>query len=244
MQTLTTEGRSQLEQIATRHGVGIDAAETLLHALERGGGTQAQFSHPDLGGMGQWSRGGMIMIGDMFNASLKTRVDRLCTEISDLVGDEAIFEKNDTSTKGDIESTSWWPRDCGRPSASGSQNDYRYAYFAETRRLAIQRNGTVTLYDTADHRISGVSQRQGASQDLAFTSQHGTVALHDLKRVGENSVEGTRPEPQKIKQNEGDRRESEDDIFAKIERLHALHVKGVISETDFADKKKDLLARI
>jgi hypothetical protein len=39
-------------------------------------------------------------------------------------------------------------------------------------------------------------------------------------------------------------RVSEDDIFAKIERLHALHMKGILSEAEFSAKKKDLLDRI
>ena len=41
----------------------------------------------------------------------------------------------------------------------------------------------MTLYDTADHRISGVSQQQSGHQNLAFTSQHGTVDLDQLKQV-------------------------------------------------------------
>jgi hypothetical protein len=45
----------------------------------------AQFSHPELGGMGQWSMGGMIMVGDMFNNGLKARVDALCNDLSALL---------------------------------------------------------------------------------------------------------------------------------------------------------------
>ena len=54
----------------------------LALALVAGGGRQAQFSHPDLGGMGQWSQGGMIRVGDMFNNGLKYRVDALCTDLA------------------------------------------------------------------------------------------------------------------------------------------------------------------
>ena len=59
--------------------------QTLLAALAAGHGTAAQFSHPELGGMGQWSQGGMLMIGDMFNNALKYRVDQLCTELAGVV---------------------------------------------------------------------------------------------------------------------------------------------------------------
>ena len=48
-----------------------DAVATLLRAVLDAAACMAQFSHPELGGMGQWSQGGMIMIGDMFNNGLK-----------------------------------------------------------------------------------------------------------------------------------------------------------------------------
>jgi hypothetical protein len=76
---LTQAGREALAQIASRHGVSPDAVEHVLMALIAGQGTQAQFNHPDLGGMGQWSQGGMTMVGDMFNNALKARVDAICS---------------------------------------------------------------------------------------------------------------------------------------------------------------------
>jgi hypothetical protein len=78
MQNLSPEGLRIAAEVAKRHGVSIEAVEALLGALARGNRRQAQFDHPDLGGMGQWSQGGMIMVGDMFNSSLKARVDALC----------------------------------------------------------------------------------------------------------------------------------------------------------------------
>ena len=78
----------------------------------------------------------------------------------------------------------WWPDDLGQPSTSGSQNDMRYAFFPDKNRLLIQDNGKLTTYDTADHRISGVSQQQSHGRHLAFTSQNGTVDLNDLTKVG------------------------------------------------------------
>lgn len=82
---LTPEGRRLVEEVAQRHGVSTDAVLTLLTALAAGHGTAAQFSHPELGGMGQWSQGGMLMIGDMFNNALKYKVDQLCNELAGVV---------------------------------------------------------------------------------------------------------------------------------------------------------------
>ena len=56
MQELSSEGRKIVDDLARRHGVGSDAVAALLCALELGNGAQAQFNHPDLGGMGQWSQ--------------------------------------------------------------------------------------------------------------------------------------------------------------------------------------------
>ena len=78
----------------------------------------------------------------------------------------------------------WWPTKLGTPEAAGGQGDVRYAYFEEEQRLALDRGGTLTVYDTADHRIRGVQQQQGGgTSSLAFTSQHGTVRLEELKVV-------------------------------------------------------------
>ena len=55
-----------------------------------------------------------------------------------------------------------------------------YACFPDKRRLAISRDGTVTVYDTGAHRLSGFSQQQSGTGTLRFTSQDGPVALDSL----------------------------------------------------------------
>lgn len=77
----------------------------------------------------------------------------------------------------------WWPNDLGEPSASGGQNDMRYAYFAGHRRLAVQDGGTAKLFDTGDHQISGVAQQGQNGGAATFTSQKGSVRLDELKVV-------------------------------------------------------------
>ena len=73
MRELNAEGQRLVSDLSQRYGVSDDAVTTLLRALVAGNGSMAQFSHPELGGMGQWSQGGMIMVGDMFNQGLKAR---------------------------------------------------------------------------------------------------------------------------------------------------------------------------
>ncbi len=75
----------------------------------------------------------------------------------------------------------WWPEDLGSPSTSGAQNGMKYAFFPDKQRLLIERDGTVSTYDSGDHRIGGVSQANGGS--VTFTSQNGDVDLGSLKKV-------------------------------------------------------------
>ena len=86
MADLTPEGQRIVEETARRYSMSTDAVRAILETLVASGGGMAQFNHPDLGGMGQWSSGGMIMIGDMFNSGLKSRIGALCAELSDLIG--------------------------------------------------------------------------------------------------------------------------------------------------------------
>ncbi len=182
MQELTPEGRRLLQEFADRHAVTFDAVVTLLRALIAGNGSQAQFDHPDLGGMGQWSRGGMIMVGDIFNQGLKHRVDTLCNELANLLrsqpllragsgsfqsqsqgsGDASLFVQGSNSSFG-----RWWPGDLGDPSATGAQNEMRYAYFPHTRRLAIRLGGRVSVYDTGVNAGVILHRRAGAKMHHA-----------------------------------------------------------------------------
>ncbi len=167
--------------IAQRHGFSPDAARVVAEALRRGGGGMAQFNHPELGGMGQWSAGGMLMIGDMSDHGLKARVDALCRDLAAVPGPVAAAAE---SQPGQTSATDhWWPRDLGLPSATGAQNDMRYACFPDQRRLAVMRDGRVRVYDTGEHRIGDFSQQQSGTQSLTFTSRSGPVRLEDLKQV-------------------------------------------------------------
>ena len=78
----------------------------------------------------------------------------------------------------------WWPDELGDPTTSGGQNSVDYAFFPTKRRLAVRRDGKVTLYDSGEHDISGVSQRQAESSSMTFKSQRGLVELDALRRVG------------------------------------------------------------
>lgn len=296
MQQLTDEGRRIVEGVAQRHGFSSDAVLTMLQAVAAGYGNQAQFNHPEFGGMGQWSSGGMVMIGDMFNNNLKGRVSSLCQELAGLIQGQPLFAMpaqaqsqtqgggwqgqfsgggQQQSSGGSMGSSlfvpgaggsNWWPADLGMAGSTGAQNSLRYAYFPGSRRLAIDQNGQVTVYDTGEHQIGGFSQQQSGDQSLTFTSQFGLVRVADLPVVsgararvapaapvvvaGPAPVASTAPimpdatPVQAPPSRSGASGVTADEIFPLIEKLADLHKKGILTDSEYEAKKAELLGRL
>jgi hypothetical protein len=271
--TVTPEAEGAIADIAQRHGLSREAVLSMLFALRAGGGTMAQFSIPELGGSGQWMRGGMTMVGDMFDNALKARVDALCNELVQLLATTSVFPASTARSRMefgpmDFGSNNWWPADLGVPSAAGGQNDVRYAFFPSTRRLAVQINDVTRVFDTGDHHIGGVQQQQGGGYgSVIFTSQFGTFGVSTLRDLATQPVAETRtaaPGPQHQSQYQsgpapqpapeastakhasdasGDSGDS-GAIFAAIESLAGLHQRGILSDEEFAAKKAELLNRL
>lgn len=149
----------------------------------------------------------------------------------------------------------WWGPDLRWPNSTGGQNDMRYAYFAQARRLAIDVGGQVTVYDTLDHQIGGVSQQQSGGHSLSFTSQYGYVNLSQLPVVSINGMAPLAPmapimqapapmAPAVFNSNNNSNMDSGGDIFASIEKMAVLQAKGILTQEEFAAKKAELLSRL
>ena len=219
MQQLSQAGQQAITSIAHRHGVSVDAAMHMLDAVVRGNGSMAQFNHGEFSGSGQWMRGGMTMVSDMFNNYLKGRVDGLCSELANLVANQpgllqaGSFQSQtqgapmpavswgtsggsiagEQAPSGNLFAPpppDWWGSSLRHPNSTGAQNGARYAYFAQARRLAVEVGGTVTIYDTLEHQIGGFSQQQSGDGTMTCSSQYGTVSLGSLPIV---SINGQAP---------------------------------------------------
>lgn len=251
-----TEQPNGLQTIADRHGVSLDAVRHLVRALEAGHGTMAQFDHPELGGFGQWSSGGMTMIGNMFDSDLKTRVADLCDALARALPPSGFAEVGSASSP-------WWPQNLGRPVTAGAQNGLRYAYFPDVQRLAIEADGRVALYETEGHRITGVSQHQGGTRNLRFSGPDGAIDLESLHRIEDSGAEPAAmpdpalqpeparqpkpftPEPLRRPESGPPRAPSPaEEVLTTLERLAELQRKGVLTDAEFAAKKAELLARL
>jgi hypothetical protein len=211
--------------------------------------------------------GGAIMISDMFNNALKARVGALCVELSELIRGEpdfvasGPFQSQSQGPRGNVGGASssllasegrgqahWWPADLGSPSSLGAQNDARYAYFPASRRLAIETEGVVTIYDTGDHQIGGFSQQQPGSGSLSFQSQLGVVDVSRLPVVSGARAAKTSAEPVAAPEQPAATSKAavagHEDILAAIEGLARLHARGILSEAEFSAKKAELLSRL
>lgn len=286
---LSGDGMQLVQQLAQRHQLSLDAVTHMLLAVHNGNGTMAQFSHPEFGGSGQWMRGGMTMVSDLFNYQLKSRVDNLCNDISNALATHQLvpfsgsfqsqsqggssMQSQTAGTHGSANSlfvpdptNNWWPTDLGSPSATGSQNNVRYAYFSNARRLAVMTGGEVWVYDTQNHQIGGFSQQQGIGGSITFSSQFGTVNLSTLPVISRNGV--LQPPPIPVQpigapnyapmddlpsgpteinaqtSAQPSNNETGQDILGTIERLGSLKEKGFITDEEFAAKKAELLSRL
>jgi hypothetical protein len=273
MRALTHQAEQTVNDLSQRYGVSPDAVTTLLHAVVAGGGTMAQFYHPELGGSGQWMQGGMTMVSDMFNHGLQARVSGLCAELGNLVSSQPVYLPPPPSQSGSSGSgwgsgnqgNMFWPAELGQPSSTGGQNDFRYAYFPQTRRLAVERAGQLSLYDTLDHQIGGVSQQQsGSSGSFTFSSQYGTFTVDSLPRVDANApfqpqmapppppapapVYAPPPLPPAATSpatfTSSGNGSNSDEIFSALGKLGELRDRGILTDDEFATKKRELLARL
>jgi hypothetical protein len=270
----TEQGERLVNEVANRYGVSYDAVSLMLESILRGNGTMAQFNIYELGGGGQWMRGGMTMVGDMFNYQLKSKVDGICGDLSHAIVDQNLqvvpppppMKAGSSSGQNQGGWNTWWPAELGSPNTSGAQNQYRYAYFAGKQRLAISDGNSVTVYNTLDHNIGGVSQQQGGTAGVSFTSQYGTVDLRTLPLVSGPALDAppvmpspaneqtspyspppmvpTDTQPASLGNSTRTNSNSSDDIIATIERLAKLRDAGALTDDEFASKKSELLSRL
>ncbi|WP_459556024.1 SHOCT domain-containing protein [Lacunimicrobium album] len=309
MAKLSDSGQQYVTSMAKKYGLSEDAVTHMLVAISNGHGSMAQFNHPEFGGYGQWMRGGMTMVSDLFNYQLKSRVDGICNDLANAIDNHQItpytgsFQSQSQGNGYDNQAqangggfgqnnlfapdpeANWWPTEIGSPNATGSQNNVKYAYFANTNRLAVKTGSEVWVYDTLNHNIGGFGQQQGSGGSITFTSQFGTVNLSTLPVVMKNGVKqqpaqpansppmNSQPAPpqpaplQPFSSPSASMSYSEpapsapvsnslspssaspsaaggSNILETLERLGSLKDKGYISDTEFNQKKAELLSRL
>ena len=135
----------------------------------------------------QTSAGCPTTVGDMFNNSLKSKLDAVCTELAAYVADTPSTDqeggREEVSYHSARQHSDWWPINLGTPSAVGAQNALQYAIVPGTRRLAIRDGEQIEIYDTG--KTSNL--RRGPSAKRRPNSD-----IHQPRRfgAGQRSAEG------------------------------------------------------
>lgn len=259
----TTETTDDLAVLARETGFSTAAVDAMRRAIARGGGRMAQFDHPEFGGPGQWMRGGMLMLGVPDDRRLHQRVDALCEALAataDGVRDRHVdrwpasrpwpSQSSGPDRPAPDTGGAWWPASLGDPDASGGQDGSGYAWFAASRRLAVQAGGRVTVHDTGEHRLVGVSQTQGGAEAMVFTGDRGPIDVARLPIVPVDADLGAGRAAERTPSPATGRVAPEPatgpaiDPFAALEKLAALHARGIVDDGEYAAKKAELLRRI
>ena len=155
--------------MAARYHLSLELLRQLWIGLQMSGGRQVQFNHPEFGGAGQWTPGKPV-VSDIFNKSLKNKVDQVCTELATLLEQPA--ERSLSPDHAQY----------GNPFLKGVQNHVEYAYYPAARRLVVSDSRGRTVYDTASHQITGIAAIS-VTANLVFLTPMGTISTQDLKTV-------------------------------------------------------------
>jgi len=253
MSEFAPETRRRLEVAAYAHGFSFVAVLCLHRALAAGNG-MAQFSHPELGGLGQWAGGGMTMIGEMGNPGLRRRVGALCVELAALqpaldlgcaISDptEGGFGADRIAEPGAPTPAprQWWPAGLGIPSSSGVQGEVAYAWFPYACRLAVRQSDRLAVYNTSGHSITGLdgTARGGRSDDERHSRTCRSCST-GRRRCGSPGQRGVRSAGAAV----SSALSCPDDPLAMIDRLAELRASGVLTDQEFVAKKTELLGRL
>lgn len=267
MRQLSPAGHDFINGIAQRHGFSFDATMSMLDAVINGNGSMAQFNHPEFAGAGQWMRGGMTMVSDMFNNHLKGRVDSLCSELANVVANQP-----DLVRSGSFQSQSQGSHHSGGQQQSnfggasplqgggsfgaaslfvpGTSHDWWPSDLRHPNSTGAQNGVRYAYFAQARRLVIDVGgtvtvydvldhQISGFSQQQSVGGTLGFTSQYGLIDVTSLPVISSngRP-PLPAAPGRGQ------DVFATIERLAELRAKGIVSEDEFQTKKLDLLGRL
>ncbi len=120
----------------------------------------------------------------------------------------------------------------------------------------------MSLFDTQDHNIGGVSQQQGGGSSLTFSSQYGTISTLSLPLIfgsgfrpaaetnfaappAPQFIPAPAPAPAPLQTRSAPASaQGHADLLALLEKLGQLRDAGILTPDEFNAKKTDLLSRL
>jgi hypothetical protein len=273
MPQLTPEGLRIVNDLAQQHGFSPDAVTHMLFAMRAGNGSMAQFNHPEFAGSGQWMQGGMVMLGDMFNNSLKGRVDSLCQALGNLLLSQpgllqnGSFQSQSQGGSGNFgQSQGSFSGGNGNNPGSGSSTlfapDPEQEWWPKdlgSPNATGNQNSMRYAYFATARRLA---VKIGNSVWVYDTQNHQIGGFSQQQGPGGNiqfssqygnvdltllpvvSRDGQAVLPPQQPSNLRESVTQEADIFSAIERLGNLREKGILTDEEFMTKKAELLSRL
>jgi hypothetical protein len=148
---------------------------------------------------------------------------------------------------------SWWPPELGTPSATGAQNNLRYAVFPAARRLVVELDGRLSQHDCGSLQITGCSQASGES-GVSFTTSSGTIPLANLPELPSAAEATAKAQPQETHAAAMSptttaaaspaRESNQAAVLDALAKLGALKEQGILTPEEFDAKKAELLSRL
>ncbi|MEO0560572.1 MAG: hypothetical protein AAF125_00560 [Chloroflexota bacterium] len=137
--------QSQIRAIAQKHRLSDNAVVVLAKALRRGHGRMARFNHRELGGIGMWGRGEVI-IGDMRNESLRMQIWGAMNDLLPIITSHP--PRKPEPEKDSTLVMPWWGDiTLGPPTVHGAFENMTFGYFLEPHRVILRNDGVITHYD-------------------------------------------------------------------------------------------------
>jgi hypothetical protein len=185
MRQLSAAGQQAINDVAQRHGFSFDATLSMLDSVINGNGSMAQFNHPEFSGSGQWMRGGMTMVSDMFNNYLKGRVDGLCSELANLVASQPDLTRSG-SFQSQSQNNGWRNQEQTNGSGYGGGQQQGNGGFGQSSLFVPPAPGTSGDWWPADLRWPNSTGAQNGVRYAYFAQARrlaidlgGTVTVYD-----------------------------------------------------------------
>lgn len=183
---------ANLSQLANKYKVSVASVKELESAIEKGGGTSAQFNIAELGGMGSWMKGGLIMLENSYDNVLKIRVSNLMDEISNSEGScescngAKVADASINNLNGNVAGIMNQPMKPMQPmgpianngsgsSMSGSSGNKSYNYDSEKNSLIVTIGNRSAYLSTNGKIVSSV--QVDANNTFIFKDSNGNVIV-------------------------------------------------------------------